>query len=407
MSEAPGLAELFARVRRLVLVTGTNGKSTTAHLIEQILARAGTLTLRNADGANLPAGIASMLARAPLLAARTVVLEVDEGSLPAVAPPARPDILVVTNVFRDQLDRYGEVDAVAALIREAAAATPAGCVIVANADDPAVADIALRAGRRAVFFGLDFGGRDDPGPAADAVLCPRCGRSLAFSRAFLSHLGHYRCAACGFARPTPDVAATEVTFDGADGVSFTTATLETRTRLVGLHGLYNALAALATARALGIPDAVARSALERAGPMPGRSEWIEHGGRRVFLGLVKNPAGFEAMTGALAAVGGPRHVLLLLNDRRADSGDVSWIWDARFEVFRADRVSIGGSRAEALALRLKYAGVDHAQPPLRDHGRALESAVAATPEGAPLYVLLNYSAMIDLFGALGKPLTPA
>ena len=407
MSEAPGLAELFARVRRLVLVTGTNGKSTTAHLIEQILARAGTLTLRNADGANLPAGIASMLARAPLLSARTVVLEVDEGSLPAVAPPARPDILVVTNVFRDQLDRYGEVDTVAGMIRQAAAATPEGCVIVANADDPAVADIALRAGRSAVFFGLDLGGRDDPGPAADAVLCPRCGRSLAFSRAFLSHLGHYRCAACGFARPTPAVAATGMTCEGADGVAFTTATLQARTRLVGLHGVYNALAALAAARALGIPDAVAVDALERAGPMPGRSEWIEHGGRRVFLGLVKNPAGFEAMTGALAAVGSSRHILLLLNDRRADSGDVSWIWDAPFEAFRGDRVTIGGSRAEALALRLKYAGLDPGPPPLRDHGRAFERAVAATPEGAPLYVLLNYSAMIDLFGVLRKGLAPA
>jgi UDP-N-acetylmuramyl tripeptide synthase len=336
-----------------------------------------------------------------------VVLEVDEGSLPDVLPPARPDVLIVTNVFRDQLDRYGEVDTVVGMIRQAAAATPERCVIVANADDPAVADVALRSGREVVFFGLDLGGRDAPGPAADAVLCPPCGHVLTFSRAFLSHLGHYRCPSCGFVRPAPAVAATAATCHGGEGTSFTTAGREARTPLVGLHGVYNALAALAGARALGIPDALSRSALEAAAPMPGRSEWIEHRGRRVFLGLVKNPAGFEAMAGALASAGGPRHVLLLLNDRRADSGDVSWIWDAPFEGFRGDRVSVGGSRAEALALRLKYAGVDHALPVTRDHGRALEIAVAATPEQAPLYVLLNYSAMLDLFGFLRKGLAPA
>lgn len=400
------LEQLLGRVRTLVLVTGTNGKSSTAHAIEQILARAGRLPIRNRDGANLVDGLSTTLATAVLASRRPVVLEVDEGSLPLVVPPARPSVVVLTNIFRDQLDRYGEVDAVAARIRRAVSAVPDGCVIAANADDPAVADIAMQSGRRVVFFGVDLPAGGAPGFSADSVLCPRCGDVLSFSRVCLSHLGHYRCPACGFSRPIPTVTATGLTPEGLRGTAFTLDGIEVSTPLVGIHGLYNALAAVAAVRMLGVPDVVSAAALRIAHPMPGRSEWIERDGRRVFLGLVKNPAGFEAMAGALASVGGARHVLLLLNDRPADSGDASWIWDAGFGVFQGDRIRVGGTRAEALALRLKYAGVDLSTPAIREHGPAFQAAVADTPPGGSLYVLMNYSAMLDLFGWLGKGLVP-
>jgi len=402
---AARLGALLARVRTLVLVTGTNGKSTTAHLIEGILARAGRFPIRNRDGANLVDGLCATLASARVIGRRPVVLEVDEGALPEVVPPARPSLLVVTNVFRDQLDRYGEVDAVAARIRRAVAATPRDCILVGNADDPAVADILLRAGRRATFFGLDLAQGGPPGPSADAVLCPRCGESLTFSRAFLSHLGHYACRRCGFVRPVPGVAATGTAAPAGAAVGVGDRPM--RLPAPGRHSLYNALAALAAARELGVPDRVSFRALASLPPMPGRSEWIAHRGRRVFLNLVKNPAGFEAAVDALAVVPRPRHVLLLLNDRAADGADVSWIWDAEFEMFRGDRVWVGGSRAEALALRLKYARVAPPLELIRDHGRALGVAAAATPRGAPLCVLMNYSSMLDLFGALRKDLRPA
>ncbi len=334
-----------------------------------------------------------------------MVLEVDEGALPAVVPPARPSVVVITNLFRDQLDRYGKVDAVAARIRGAVAATPRECVLVGNADDPAVADILLRADRRARFFGLDLAEGDRPGPSADAVLCPRCGEPLAFSRAFLSHLGHYACRRCGFGRPVPGVAATGAATPAGGAVRVGDRPM--RLGVPGRHGLYNALAALATARELGVRDRVSFRALRSLPPMPGRSEWIEHQGRRVFLNLVKNPAGFEAALDALAVVPRPRRILLLLNDRPADGTDVSWIWDAEFGAFRGDRVWVGGSRGEALALRLKYARGAPPPEPIPDHGRALAVAAAATPPGEPLCVLMNYSSMLDLFGALGKDLRPA
>jgi UDP-N-acetylmuramyl tripeptide synthase len=403
----PGLPELFARVGTLVVVTGTNGKSTTAHLVEQILARAGKLPVRNRDGANLVPGITATLSRSPLLSHRPVVLEIDEGSLPLVIAPARPAVLVVTNVFRDQLSRHGEMDVVASGIRRAVTLTPRDCTIVANADDPTVADIATRSGRRVVSFGLGVPGRaEEPGPSADSVLCPRCDQPLTFMRACLSHLGDYHCPSCSFARPAPDLAATALDLEGVQGGFFRVGDLEVRLSLVGIHAVYNALAAMAVARLLGIPDAVSVAALAAARPMPGRSEWITYRGRRVFLGLVKNPAGFEALATALRPGCGRRWMLLLLNDRRADSSDVSWIWDADFDMFVGDRVWVGGSRAEALALRLKYAGADVAAPPVRHHGRALETAIAEVPEDQPLYVLLNYSAMLDLFGYLGKALAP-
>ena len=404
---ATSLPELFARVGTLVVVTGTNGKSTTAHLVEQILARAGKLPVRNRDGGNLVPGITAALSRSPLLSHRPVVLEVDEGTLPLVIPPARPAVLVVTNVFRDQLARHGEMDVVTSTIRRAVGLTPPECAIVANADDPAVADLAMRSGRRIVTFGLGVPGEARaPGPSADSVLCPRCDQPLTFMRACLSHLGDYACPSCGFARPAPDIAATALKVEGVQGGSFRVGDLEVRTPLVGIHAVYNALAAMAVARHLGISDSVSVAALGAARPMPGRSEWITYKGRRVFLGLVKNPAGFEALAAALRPGRGGRRMLLLLNDRRADSTDVSWIWDADFEMLAGERVWVGGSRAEALALRLKYAGVAVAAPPVREHGRALETALAEVPEDQPLYVLLNYSAMLDLFGYLGKGLAP-
>ena len=401
------LARLLGRARTLVLVTGTNGKSSTAYLIEQILARAGRWPIRNRDGANLVDGLSTTLSRALFTSRRPVVLEVDEGSLPRVVPPARPSVFVLTNIFRDQLDRYGEVDAIASRVRQAVDATPDGCVIAANADDPAVADIAMQSGRRVVFFGLDLPDGGAPSPSADSVLCPRCSAVLAFSRASLSHLGHYRCPDCDFSRPLPAVAATGRMRDGLGGVSVEIGGMEVSTPLVGIHGLYNALAAMAAVRTLGIPDTVSADALRIACPMPGRSEWIEHAGRRVFLGLVKNPAGFEAMAGALESVERPRHVLLLLNDRPADGRDVSWIWDAEFGIFQGDRIWVGGSRSEALALRLKYAGVEVSTRAMREHAVAFETAVAGTPREEALYVLMNYTAMLDLFGCLGKGLLPA
>ena len=401
------LARLLAKVRTLVLVTGTNGKSSTAHLIEQVLARAGQRPIRNRDGANLVGGISTTLSRALFTRRRPVVLEVDEGSLPLVIPPARPSVFVLTNIFRDQLDRYGEVDAIASRIRQALDATPDGCVIAANADDPVVAHIAMQSGRRVVFFGLDLPEGGAPSLSADSVLCPQCNAVLAFSRASLSHLGHYRCPCCDFSRPVPAVAANGRTTGRLGGACLKIGGIEVSTPLVGIHGLYNALAAVTAVRILGIPDSLSADALRIASPMPGRSEWIEHRGRRVFLGLVKNPAGFEAMAGALASVERPRHVLFLLNDGPADGRDVSWIWDAEFSLFQGDRIWIGGSRAEVLALRLKYAGLEASTPAMHEHGMAFEVAVAGTLPGEILYVLMNYTAMLDLFGCLRKGLLPA
>jgi lipid II isoglutaminyl synthase (glutamine-hydrolysing) len=383
------------------LISATNGKTTTAAMVAEILG--GEIRLaHNRAGANLVSGVASALLATP--DAELGLFEVDEGAFPDVARRVRPHAVSLGNLFRDQLDRYGELELVAERWRRAVAELDASAWVVANADDPLVADIA-RGRANAVRFGLDDPtvARERLPHAADSKYCVACGAPYAYEAAYVGHLGAWRCPRCGLARPALDVAARSVELRGLEGAAFELVTPQESTRielaLPGLYNVYNALAAASLALALGArPDQVA-GGVGRFQAAFGRFERIRAGDRSVLLLLVKNPAGANEVIRTLVAGGAPGLAVVALNDDIADGRDVSWIWDVDFEplVEGLERLVATGSRAQELALRFKYGGLDPARievvPSLE---RALDRGLELTPSGGELAVLPTYTAMLAL-----------
>jgi lipid II isoglutaminyl synthase (glutamine-hydrolysing) len=384
-----------------VLVSATNGKTTTAAMAAEILAPRARLA-HNRSGANLISGVAStLLAETD---AELGLFEVDEGAFPEVARRVRPRVVCLGNLFRDQLDRYGELELIAERWRVAVQALPDEAVLVVNGDDPQVGDLA-RARRGSLVFGVD-----DPRHgttvlphAADSKWCLRCGRPYTYSAAYIGHLGDYRCEACGHARPSLDALAREIRLDGLDGVGFDLVTPEgtrrIRLRLPGLYNVYNALAAASLATALGATLDEVEAGLERFSAAFGRFERIDVGDKGLLVLLVKNPAGANEAVRTLVAGGAPSLAVIALNDAIADGRDVSWIWDVDFEPLLGglDRLIAAGSRAAELALRAKYAGFpDERIEVVPELGEALDRGLELTPDGAELVVLPTYTAMLAL-----------
>jgi lipid II isoglutaminyl synthase (glutamine-hydrolysing) len=332
------------------------------------------------------------------------VFEVDEGAFPEVARRIRPRAVCLGNLFRDQLDRYGELEQVAERWRAAVAELPATTVLTANADDPQVGDLAAsRPG--SVTFGIDDPAQARPTlqHASDSKYCLRCGTPYVYAAAYVGHLGDYHCPACGHARPPLDVAARAIELHGLEAVSFDLVTPEgtrhVRLGLPGLYNVYNALAAASLSRALGATLEEITAGLESAPPAFGRAERIAIGSRRLLLLLIKNPAGANEVVRTVVAAGAPRLAVVALNDAIADGRDVSWIWDVDFEPLLEclERVVVSGVRAAELALRFTYAGFPADSVEIvPDLGAALDRGLELTPEHGELTVLPTYTAMLDL-----------
>jgi len=381
------------------VISATNGKTTTAAMVAAILERGGARLVSNRQGANMAGGVATAL-----LDGRgdTGLFEVDEFWLDQVERQLQPRAILLANLFRDQLDRYGELETIADRWAAVAGRTPARLVL--NADDPLIADLDRRGDAR--FFGVE-----DPSlamaemqHAADAKHCRTCGAPYRYDAIFLGHLGHFHCDACGATRPRPHVAAHDVVLEGVRGARFTLRTPEGDAQvalpLPGLYNVYNALGAAALALELGAPLADVAAGLQAVSPAFGRAETVRIAAHEVLLLLVKNPAGANEVLRTLVLEDGDHDVLAILNDRIADGRDVSWVWDADFEVLapRVRRVTCAGTRAPELALRLKYAGVPEdrivVEPTL---DRALDAAVRALPApDAPLVAVPTYTAMLEL-----------
>jgi lipid II isoglutaminyl synthase (glutamine-hydrolysing) len=384
-----------------VLVSATNGKTTTAAMAREILSPQVRLA-RNGSGANLVSGVTSALLAAK--GAELGLFEVDEAALPEIAQRARPRAVCLGNLFRDQLDRYGELEHLAERWRDMAHELPSDAVLVVNGDDPQVADLSRdRSG--ALVFGLD-----DPRHAvrelqhaADSKWCLRCGQPYEYTAAYVGHLGEYRCPGCGHGRPELDVVARDVELDGLDGVSFTLVAPrgERRVQLSvpGLYNVYNALAAASLAITLGTALEDVKSGLERFGAAFGRFERIAVGDRKLLLVLVKNPAGANEAVRTLVAGGAPTLAVLALNDAIADGRDVSWIWDVDWEPLLEglERVVVTGERAAEMALRCKYGGFSEGAievvPSLE---RALDRGLELAPANTELVLLPTYTAMLEL-----------
>ncbi len=396
-----------------LLVSGTNGKTTTTRLISHILRGAGIRPLHNRAGANLVTGLVTAVVEQSDLRGRPLgdvgLFEVDEATLPAALEEVRPRLVLLTNVFRDQLDRYGEVHFVAEMWRAALGQAPGNTTLVLNADDPLVAGLGADREDRPLYYGIGDPsvGTSEVPHAADARLCPRCGSHLAYSVAFYGHLGHYRCSDCGATRPAPAVEAVAIKLRGIEGTDLVVRTpageLSARFALPGLYNVYNALAATATCLSLGVDIEAIRRGFETFIAAFGRLERVTLNDRRVFLALVKNPVGFTEVLRTVLGPGSVGAMLIAINDHLADGTDVSWLWDVEVEMLagRVGTVVSSGTRADDMAVRLKYALVDPERIAVQpDPRRALERALAAVAPGETVYVLPTYTAMLELRSVL-------
>ena len=392
-----------------IVITGTNGKTTTARLISWLLEGAGHRVVSNRSGANLIFGVTAATLESAngsgRLRADWGVFEIDEASLPKAIEEIQPKAALVLNLFRDQLDRYGELESIAKKIEAALANLPAGSTSLLNADDPRVAEIGSNLNHPPLWFGLDDTSvaEHDLPHAADARTCPRCGASLIFDAVYVGHDGVYHCPNGDFQRPTPDITATGITLDGFDNIAMTVHSANAKQDqrialpLGGLYNAYNVLAAYSAGITLGLdPDYIAHR-LQNFRAAFGRQERLEFRGRHLNLVLSKNPAGFNETLRTAVDLANGNNFLIALNDRKADGTDVSWIWDVDFERLKGKAHALipAGNRAHDLAVRFKYAGVN-AAPPETDPGRALDALVKATPDGETAHLLCSYTAMLDL-----------
>lgn len=400
----------------VILISGTNGKTTTARLVRAALDASGAQVVANTAGSNLERGVATALLNADR--ADMALFEVDEAALPALIKQTQPRVVTLMNLFRDQLDRYGELENLVERWRDAVAGLDPATVVVYNADDPAVAEIA--AGHpNTVSYGIEDPrvGRDNLPHAADAAECRTCGAPLRYDLVTIAHLGRWSCRPCGLDRGLPKVAATRVELHGMSGQRLGIATpqgpIEVSLRLPGMHNSYNAIAATATASALGLPPESIGPALAKRQAAFGRAERTCVGETRVTTLLAKNPAGANENIRTMLLEDHRFHLLVLLNDRTADGQDVSWIWDVDYELLlesgRLASLTVGGDRAYDMALRLRYAGFDADRmsvvPPVP---AALDAAVGACGSGSHLYVLPTYTALLKLQGVLAeRGLAPA
>jgi lipid II isoglutaminyl synthase (glutamine-hydrolysing) len=389
------------------LVSATNGKTTTAAMAARIL-RGKSRLAHNRSGANLLSGIASTLLATP--GADLGLFEVDEAALPEAARRLRPRAVCLGNLFRDQLDRYGELELIAERWRKAIGELPAETALVVNGDDPQVGDLGSdRAGR--TVFGVDDPSQATPAlqHAADSKWCIRCGTPYDYAAAYIGHLGDYRCPACGHARPPLDVSAREVRLDGIERVSFELVMPNGSQRVElgvpGLYNVYNALAAAALTQSLGASVEEIKVGLEAFSAPFGRFERIELNGKSLLVLLIKNPAGANEAIRTLLNGHVPSLALVALNDATADGKDVSWIWDVDFEPLLPglNRLVASGDRAAELALRFKYGGLDQrAIEVVPDLETALDRALELTPPNGELVALPTYTAMLALRDIVAK-----
>ncbi len=398
------VAELAGPLGRSIVISATNGKTTTARLVVAALEAVDTPIVANTAGSNLLRGVATALLDAERPTGATGVFEVDEAAMGSVVEQLAPEVIVLMNLFRDQLDRYGELEALADGWVELVDRLPETTTLVLNADDPAIAELAHRHAK-VVTFGVDdaSAARAAVQHAADSTTCRNCSSPLVYERVFIGHLGHWRCPNCDRRRPPPDVSVAAFDPEGISGSSLTVATptgpVAVATALPGLHNAYNVAAAVATASSLGLDLQTSARAIGSTGAAFGRAERVALAGHDLMVLLAKNPAGVNENLRTLVLHPDPLHLLVLLNDRTADGRDVSWIWDVDYEeIFdRVGSLTICGDRGHDMALRFRYGGFPVDRLTVHSNvGDALDAALLTMPDRAPLFALPTYTAMLEL-----------
>ncbi len=396
-----------------VLITGTNGKTTTSRIVERGLAAAGLDCFANRSGANLLSGIVTCFASNAKLSGKSrhdwAVIECDEAALKFVTLYIKPVSLTVTNIFRDQLDRYGEVTHTLSSIRTSVANIP-GAVLCLNADCSLTWSAADDAKNAVISFGVDVPiYRGEVSDLSDAPYCSRCKSRYNYDYRTFGHLGGWRCSSCENKRHQPDIRVTRILSSGESGTAVVMSIFDSeytaRINLAGGYNVYNACAAAACLHSAGVGDGTVIEALGSFEGGFGRMEEFSLGGVSARMILVKNPAGCNQVINYLCSGSGPAQFVICLNDRAADGTDISWIWDVEFEnlAARKDRLTglwVSGVRADDMALRLKYAGFDEGElRVIRDYNELLDEIAA---QSSPVYIMPTYTAMMDLRGIMTK-----
>ena len=390
---------LFRQVRKgVILVVGTNGKTTTSLLLRTILERQGWRVAHNASGANLINGlVTTLLGNTNLMGqldADYAILEVDENVLPLVLRSCQPQFILGLNLFRDQLDRYGEVDTISRRWQEAIAPLPPETRVILNADDPTLSSLGQQLPQKVLFFGLSEPDLylDEIPHAVDSIYCPSCGHPLDYEGVYLSHLGDYHCPSCGFRK-------SQLAVDSREWPQI----------LIGVYNKYNTLAAGLVAREIGIDTPAIYDTIKNFRAAFGRAEELDVNGKHVRILLSKNPVGMNETIRAVADLqkkGGASTKLLVLNDRTPDGTDVSWIWDVDTEklVELGGTIVVSGDRVYDMALRLRYSQTEEQNNfkliVKEDLQEAITTALEQTPADETLHILPTYSAMLEVRGLL-------
>ena len=396
----------------IIVVTGTNGKTTTSAIISRAFAAGGGKCVTNSSGANLLPGVISALACSRDLLGRPkaehAVIECDEGALKQVVPLISPKVIVVTNLYRDQLDRYGEVTNTLESIRTGIRSCE-DSIVCLNADCSLTASLADDAPGRTRFYGIDvpWGSQEDR-EISDAKYCIHCGAEYAYSYHTYAHLGGFRCPSCGYSRPDADVHVTDIGKADAEGSVMDLViggrTYRARMALPAIYNIYNACAAACACDAAGVPAEDVLAAEEGQEAAFGRMERFDLGSGGTVMILVKNPTGCDLALDHVTAIGRDHDLILCLNDETADGHDISWIWDAGFEKLRDDpfakRVIVSGKRAEDMQLRLRYAGVPEESISMEKDMTELVKIIKNSER--PVYILPNYTCMLALRSEIEK-----
>lgn len=383
---------------KIILVAGTNGKTTTSKMLSTMISQAGFSVFQNEGGANLLNGIASALIQSATTTGKInsnfAIFEVDENTLPHIASQIKPEMLILLNLFRDQLDRYGEVNIVAGKWREIFQKLDRDTIVILNADDPQIAYLGKNLKQKVYYFGISDEDSEGTGTynPMDSNLCPNCKSPLRFEKTFFSHLGIWKCSNCKVKRP----AIEEIQAPYYP--------------LPGVYNKYNTNAASLAAKLLGIPKEKIKVALKNFKPAFGRQETLEINGKNVQIFLSKNPTSFNQSLRTVSELGG-KNILFVLNDRIPDGRDVSWIWDTDLEELNKFRtITVSGDRTYDIALRLKYEGssseIKNLKLKIKNYnvefkieknlGDAVREAINGTPASQTLYILPTYSAMLEV-----------
>lgn len=367
---------------KVIIIAGTNGKTTTGKLIAEILRANKKNVLHNEAGANLINGLASTLITGVNVSGKLnqdyLIFESDENALPEVLEQTNPDFIICLDLFRDQLDRYGEIDSIAKKWRGSFKKLLPNTTLILNSDDPQIAYLSSDTKAKSLYFGLEEEGKSQTSHGADTTYCPRCLGKLEFQKVFFSHLGIWSCPKCGLRRPKPNISSI------------------THYPLSGTYNKYNSLAASLFAKSEGIKQDAIDKAFKNFSPAFGRGEKIVYKQKNVQVFLSKNPTSFNQSLVTAKMLGG-KNLLILLNDRIPDGLDVSWIWDINMEelLIGFNSIIVSGDRCYDMGLRIKYCNSSKfkIEPSLQ---KALGIAIANIATDEVLYVLANYSSMLDI-----------